>query len=43
MEPRYLSGLDDKEAGLTRLQGWTENGSSQSAVLAEEGHAYLLD
>lgn len=37
--------LDDMESGLnfTRLEGWTENGANQSALLTEEGHAYLLD
>lgn len=35
--------LDDMESGLnyTRLQGWTENGSNQSAALTEEGQKQL--
>jgi len=37
--------LDYMESGLsyTRLQGWTEDGTNQSALLTEAGHAYLLD
>ncbi|RYD75361.1 MAG: hypothetical protein EOP84_18430 [Verrucomicrobiaceae bacterium] len=38
-------GLDPREleGGLhyTRLQGWTENGPNQSAVLTDDGHRVI--